>query len=47
MSGIGGLAGSKSVVCLRGGVSLVKDGNNDKTYILGGGSDTACMSYIV
>ena len=47
MSGIWGLTGFESVVCLRGGVSLVKDGAHDKTYVLGGGSDTACGSYII
>ena len=47
MSGIGGLTGSKNVMCLRGGVSLFENSTHDKTCVLGGGSDTACGSYIV
>ena len=46
MSRIGGLTGSKNVMCLRGGVGLVENSIHDKTCILGGGSDTACGGFI-
>ena len=36
MSGFGGLTGSKSVMCLRGGISPVKNSTHDKTSVLGG-----------
>ena len=46
MSGIGGLTGSKNVMCLRGGIRPIKNSAHDKTCILDGGSDTACGGYI-
>ena len=46
MGGFGGLAGSKNVACLRGGIRSIKNSAHDKTCILGGGSDTACGGYI-
>ena len=49
MRGCGGLTDScsKCVMCLSGGVCFIKNSAHDKTYVLGGGRDTSCVSYNV